>query len=242
MTQLTNALAQKIIKTKRWRAPELKLLGAGVNGRVYNIGGGRAMKLLQGTSQKEYLAMNRLKGTKFVPKVRKGSFYKNTSSKVSAFLMNKLPDDSITLKKFHEKYGAHSDPSEKVKIGNAIKAMHSRGISHGDLHTGNIMVTHTGGKINRMWIIDFGRSVRIPKGASEKNVYAILPKVTGYNRIYGTLYGNKNAPSRPNLKLQPHAVVNKKTIKSKRMIVKKVFKLDPRNKSVYTKSAAFTAI
>lgn len=34
---LTNNLAKNIIKIKKWRTTHLKLLGAGVNGRVYNI-------------------------------------------------------------------------------------------------------------------------------------------------------------------------------------------------------------
>jgi len=240
MVALTNSLAKNIIKLKKWRTTKLHLLGAGVNGRVYNVGT-KALKIAKGTSSKEYLAMMRLKGTKFVPKVKKGSFYKNTSKNVSAFLMNKLPSSAITLKDFHKMYGKTADPTEPSKRASVIQAMHIRGISHGDLHEGNIMVTHKGPKIIRMWVIDFGRSVRIPKGYTENNVYRVLKKVTGYNSVYGKLYGNQSAPSRPNTQLNPNVVINKKK-KSKRLVVKKVLGLTPKNKNIYYKSAAYTAI
>ena len=239
MVYFSNALAKNIIKAKKWRTTKLKLLGAGANGRVYNVGT-KAMKLVKGTSSKEYLAMMRLKGTKFIPKVTKGSFYVNTKKGVSAFLMNKLPSNAITLKKFHEKYGDKADPTEPAKKAYVIQAMHIRGISHGDLHTENIMVTHTGPKITRMWVIDFGRSIRIPKGHTENSVYRVLRKVTGYNSVYGKLYGNKNAPSRPNTQLNPNVVIGKK--KSRRLVVKKVLGLSPSNKNKYYKSAAYTVI
>jgi RIO-like serine/threonine protein kinase len=238
-TPLSNTVAKNIIKAKKWRTTKLKLLGAGANGRVYNVGT-KALKIMKGTSSKEYLAMMRLKGTKFIPKVKKGSFYVNTKKGVSAFLMNKLPDTAITLKKFHDLYGKNADPTEPSKRAYVIQAMHVRGISHGDLHTGNIMVTHTGPKINRMWVIDFGRSIRIPKGYTENNVYRVLKKVTGYNKSYGKLYGNENAPSRPNTQLNPNVVIGKK--KSRRLVVKKVLGLSPSNKNNYYKSAAYTVI
>jgi RIO-like serine/threonine protein kinase len=238
MVYLSDALAKNIIKAQKWKTTKLHLLGAGVNGRVYNVGT-KAMKLMKGTSSKEYLAMLRLRGTKFIPKVKNGSFYTNTSKGVSAFLMNKLPSSAITLKKFHEMYGNKADPTETSKKAYVIKAMHIRGISHGDLHTGNIMVTHTGPKINRMWVIDFGRSIRIPKGHTENSVYRVLRKITGYNSVYGKLYGNKNAPSRPNTQLNPNVVTGKK--RSRRQVVKKVLGLSPSKKNMYYKSAAYTA-
>jgi RIO-like serine/threonine protein kinase len=239
MVALTNALAKKIIKAKKWKTTKLHLLGAGVNGRVYNVGT-NAMKLMKGTSSKEYLAMMRLKGVHFIPKVKKGSFYTNSQKRVSAFLMNKLPSNAITLKKFHDMYGVKADPTEPAKKAYVIQAMHIRGISHGDLHTSNIMVTHVGPKITKMWVIDFGRSIRIPKGHTENSVYRVLRKVTGYASVYGKLYGNKNAPSRPNTQLNPNVILDKKK-RSRRMVVKKVLGLSAKNKNIYYKSAAYTA-
>lgn len=239
MTVLTDKLAQNIIKTKKWKTTKLKLLGAGVNGRVYNVGT-RALKVMKGTSSKEYLALQRLKGVNFVPKVKPGSFYVNTQKKVSAFLMAKLPADAVTLREFHSLYGKGADPTESSKKASVIRAMHRRGISHGDLHDSNIMVTHSGKKITRMWVIDFGRSIRIPKGHTESNVYKVLSKVTGYNKVYGNLFGNQNAPSRPNKQLQPTAAKMLKTAKSRRLVVKKVLGLNTKKPNIYYKSAAYT--
>ena len=234
---LTNKLAKNIIKIKKWKTTHLKLLGAGVNGRVYNVGT-HALKIMKGRSAKEYLAMQRLKGVNFIPKVKKGSFYTNTKKNVSAFLMKKLPSNAVTLREFHRLHG--KDPTEAAKKARVIRAMHIRGISHGDLHDSNIMVTFSGNKITRMWVIDFGRSIRIPKGHTENSVYRVLPKVTGYNSVYGKLFGNKNAPSRPNTQLQTSAAKLLKKSKSRRVIVKKVMGLSPSKPSVYYKSAAYT--
>jgi tRNA A-37 threonylcarbamoyl transferase component Bud32 len=230
---LTKKLAENIIKTKKWRVKKLKLLGAGVNGRVYDVGT-KALKIMKGTSSKEYLALKRLQGSRFTPKVKVGSFFKNTQKGISGFLMNKIPSTAITLNEFHRKY---KDPNETAKMSKAIKAIHSRGVSQGDLHDKNIMVLHSGNTITKIWIIDFGRSIRIPKGMTEKNVYALLTKVKGYNKVYGNLFGNQNAPSRPNYQMRP----NLKTapVKSKRLIVKSALgSRAPR--SVYYKSAAYT--
>ena len=68
----------------------MKLLGAGVNGRVYDVGT-KALKIMTGTSSKEYLALKRLQGSRFTPKVKVGSFFKNTQKGISGFLMNKIP-------------------------------------------------------------------------------------------------------------------------------------------------------
>jgi tRNA A-37 threonylcarbamoyl transferase component Bud32 len=238
MVQLTDSIARNFIKQQKWKVTKLRLLGKGVNGAVYNVGS-RAMKVMKGVSGKEYLAMKRLRGVKFIPKVVLGSYVANKKRKVSAFLMSKLPDTAITLKEFHRQYGTKADPNEPIILGHVITQMHIRGISHGDLHSGNIMVTHTGPKIDRLWIIDFGRSIRIPKGHSEASVYKVLKKISGYNRAYGTLYGKSSEPSRPNTKLQPHAILKK--VKSRRKIVKKVLSLNPKNANIYYKSAAFTA-
>jgi hypothetical protein len=50
-----------------------------------------------------------------------------------------------------------------------------------------------------MWIIDFGRSIRIPHGKTELQSYAGLK--TTHSKTYGMLYGPSVRWSRPNIKL-----------------------------------------
>jgi predicted Ser/Thr protein kinase len=187
----------KILK----KFPKLKLIGKGVNGKVYSISNTKVLKVAKGTSRDEYNALKKLSSVNHVPKVKSGSFFTNKIKNVSGFIMNKLPSNAISLKKFHELYGTKGDPHEKKLLENAVKKIHNRGISHGNLHTGNIIVSHKGSKITKIWIIDFGRSILLPNGKSEKSVYAKLPRVHGYSPSYGKLYGRNNAPSRPNFSM-----------------------------------------
>ena len=47
-----------------------------------------------------------------------------------------------------------------------------RGVSHGNLHDENIIVsTDSAGRITGMWAIDFGRSRSIPQGKTETKMY-----------------------------------------------------------------------
>lgn len=53
-----------------------------------------------------------------------------------------------------------------------IKQIKIRGISHGNLHSGNMLVSITPSGNIKLWIIDFGRSSVIPLGMTERNVFA----------------------------------------------------------------------
>jgi RIO-like serine/threonine protein kinase len=179
----------------------MKLIGRGVNGRVYNIGKSKVLKVSKGVSKMEYSTLMKLRNLSIVPKVKSGSFkVVNRKKKVSSFIMNKLPNRAISLKKYHQMY-KKPNSREKNLIQNAVNKIHNRGISHGDLHSGNILLTHTGSHINKLWIIDFGRSIKLPKGMNEKTAYSKLPRVYGYSPSYGKLYGRNNAPSRPNFSM-----------------------------------------
>jgi len=198
---LRNENAKKIIDSKGWSRNKFKLLGAGVNGRVYNLGP-YAMKMSRDRTNIEYKILKELEHTGVVPKVHNTPYIGQTKI---AFLMNKFPVGSITLKDYKAKFSPSSrDKKLSEIVRDAIQKIHSAGISHGDLHDGNIMVSYdeVTHKIKKLWLFDFGRSIRIPKGQTEASVYNKLPKVTGYSKIYGSLYGRHNFPSRKNYDLQ----------------------------------------
>ena len=56
-----------------------------------------------------------------------------------------------------------------------VEQMSLRGISHGDLHANNIIVTVTPtGRISGMWAIDFGRARLMKAGRTERNTMTSL--------------------------------------------------------------------
>lgn len=70
----------------------------------------------------------------------------------------------------------------RSELSRAIKFMHHHGISHGDLHSGNILVElDSAGKMKKLWVIDFGRAVTIPIHKTEKDVYNTMRKNNMYN-------------------------------------------------------------
>ena len=97
------------------------------------------------------------------------------NKKATVFLMNKVNSGNVmTLHAFLTK----TKPSENTKnrfrrtVVEMIKQIKSKGISHGNLHSGNILVSVTPqGKI-KLWMIDFGRSTVIPLGMTERNVFS----------------------------------------------------------------------
>lgn len=110
-----------------------------------------------------------------------------TTKKATLFLMNKIGDTVMTLTDFMK-----NKPQGLIReiVRDMIKMMHNRGISHGNLHTGNILVSisSTGGV--KFWVIDFGRSVVIPSGMTENNVYKKF-RIGKYTRGIPVYYAPK---------------------------------------------------
>lgn len=171
-----------------------KVLGQGVNGVVFN-NGKMVRKFTESENKSEYNAMKKLANSGYVPKVHE----LNAGKGYTMYSMNRLPPNTVTLHTY-----LTLRPQFKTLARNMLKGivedMHERGISHGDLHDANIMVT-TDSKngIKKMWIIDFGRAVNIPIGKTELYAYAGLKRTNLPN--YGLVYGPSTRYSRPNIKL-----------------------------------------
>ena len=172
-----------------------KIIGAGVNGVAYNKGN-KVIKIAKSNTTSEYNIMKNLRNSGYVPKVY--NFQKGDG--FTAYSMNKLNNPQNFLKYY---INQKNNGVKRQLLGNLesiVKNLHRRGISHGNLHAGaqsggNILVTidPKTGKA-KVWLIDFGKSIRIPTGKTESSVYKGLNKKT--EKGYGTSYGPLN--SRPN--------------------------------------------
>jgi hypothetical protein len=95
--------------------------------------------------------------------------------KATVFLMNKINSGNVmTLHSFFSKMKSNNSLKNRFRrsIFEMIKQIKVRGISHGNLHAGNMLVSITpSGKI-KLWMIDFGRSSIIPIGMTERQVFA----------------------------------------------------------------------
>ena len=100
---------------------------------------------------------------------------KQRNKKATVFLMNKVNSGNVmTLHAFLNKMKPDESAKNRFRrtVIEMIKQIKSKGISHGNLHSGNILVSVTPqGKI-KLWMIDFGRSSVIPIGMTERNVFA----------------------------------------------------------------------
>ena len=166
-----------------WPAP-VKLIGAGANGRVYELENGRILKIIAGPAHQEYKSLNRLQGLRIAPEFKKGNSWAGyidsaTQNKMknlfknarrldifTMFIMGRVGGNAtpITLWKYlsnpvYKNQIKSNTPRIKARLKHLIEMMHSRGVSHGDLHLNNILVTVSpSGYITGMWVIDFGRS------------------------------------------------------------------------------------
>ena len=112
---------------------------------------------------------------------------------LSVYVMNKVGNTSLWS---YVKSGrANNNNKRKIRadILRAIEFMHSHGISHGDLHSGNVLVElDASGRMKKLWVIDFGRYVNIPVGSNEKKVYNTLQK--NYLHQNYNLFNNTRKP------------------------------------------------
>lgn len=173
-------------------------IGGGVNGHVFETNKGNLIKMISGNNPMEYEGLRIMEGSGITPKLKKfngkdfsGKVFKNIRNKnlqnlfkrrvnkLTVFKMNKINANKIMTMYNYAKSKPDFDwKNERKRLLNVI---HSRGLTHGDLHLNNILVSLTKNKPPRFWAIDFGRSVRLPAGVTEKSLFN-----TGY---YGSYYG-----------------------------------------------------
>lgn len=192
-------------------ANNTKLLGAGANGNVYNIGYNRILKHItgrrrhhRGVLESRYQKIAGNEG--LAPKILE-NYNENSTSKGGFFIMQKLPPNTITAHEYDkrlEQFGKSLNGPRQALVAEAFHNLHTLGISHGNAHVGNIMFTIDPNtlKIKKVWIIDFGRSSVIPARKTENNVYAkYLPlKMEGFPGLQST---NNGIPVRANSKMIP---------------------------------------
>ena len=188
--QLAQRIAHNIDPS--WPKP-IKFFGGGANGRVYETNNGRLMKFIYDYAPQEYAALQKLQGTFVVPRFKKGNGHTininenlseelrnemfpnayNNSDTLTVFLMDRVGNaSSTTLRTYISKHPGANRKNIARRVAYLVKEMHLRGVSHGNLHDENIIVsTDSAGRITGMWAIDFGRSRSIPLGKTETKMY-----------------------------------------------------------------------
>ena len=142
-----------------------KILGEGAYGVVFNKGNGTALKIMRSTTNSsEINALRKLNGAGgFFPRVIQVN---RTNPNYTAFTMTKIPSGTVSLRDHLKKHP--SDKTYKPLLRLAVHIMRSKGISHGDLHSINILVLEDGPRTKKLWVIDFGLHVPILPGKTEK--------------------------------------------------------------------------
>jgi tRNA A-37 threonylcarbamoyl transferase component Bud32 len=212
----------KAVKKYRpnWPRPT-KLIGQGGYGKVYNTNNGRVMKITVNNASKEFNMLKHLKSAHYVPHVRNGNFVRlngnnNNVAKIfggyyhpSAFIMNKVGGSSaMTLRNYKREYGNKINANAlNRRLTNALSNLQVRGVSHRNLHGGNIIVSTTpAGKITGLWVIDFGLARHIAKnGYNANNLYTAhhtLKRKTPYTgNALAEKLGKRRTEIHKNLKL-----------------------------------------
>jgi len=186
-----------------WPKP-IKYLGGGVNGRVYHTNDGRLMKFVYSYAPEEYEALQKLQGTFVVPRFKRGnglimSLDKATAKDVKRLMFptaKRLSDDltvfvmgsvggaqGMTLRKYMQTHPTANRANVQKRVEYLISEMSMRGVSHGNLHDENIIVSVSPtGRITGMWAIDFGRAFYRSPGKTERNVFGTKT----FNQMFGT--------------------------------------------------------
>lgn len=185
-SNVPNIVTNIVKKANRtWPRP-VKFLAGGADGKVYETTDPNVLvKIVAGNNPQEYHALEKLQNAKFgnqriVPKFTKGqgkvvnltfperlkvnntlfNAYRHRG-KVTVFLMGRVGNsESTTLSKYLKTFKNKANTGYiKIALPRIMETLAYRGIGHGNLHKGNIMVSfNSEGKIKGMWIIDFGRS------------------------------------------------------------------------------------
>jgi RIO-like serine/threonine protein kinase len=152
------------------------------------------MKFTINNASNEFNMLKRLKNAHYVPQVRNGNFVAlNGNLKVfgptlrgakSAFIMNKV--GGMTFRNYKQMYGNKMNVNAlNRRLTLALSNLRGRGISHGNLSGGNIIVSITpDGKITGAWVIDFGRAKHIPingyNSGNFYNLHRLLGRTTNF--------------------------------------------------------------
>ena len=184
----------KLVKAN-WPLPA-KYIGGGANGRVFETNNGRYMKFVMNKAPQEWRALKKLQGNFRFPRLKNGNhrnvtIARNSNRKrianmfkvewvgngMTIFIMGKVGGGhAMTLKSYFKKYPGANRERVQNRVLSLIDYMHLKGVSHGNLHHENILVTADSmGRLTGMWVIDFGRSRNIPLGKSEQNVFSKIP-------------------------------------------------------------------
>jgi len=169
----------------------VEYLGGGVDGKVYTTSDGRIMKFILGSAPQEYTALRNLQKTGLVPSFRDGNgkvsrlfpdqqnaarkMFGNTSVQMTALIMGRAGGPkSMTLRKYIKTHPSVNKANIAQRLRSAVNTLGLKGITHGNMHDENIIVeVDSNGRIRRMWLIDFGRSSKIPIGQTARNMLAV---------------------------------------------------------------------
>lgn len=183
---IVSKIVEKVNRT--WPQPT-KFLAGGANGKVYETEEpGVLLKIVAGEQPQEFMALQKLQNARYgnqriVPAYKRGQghvlpltflsyqdqqsvnknlFKRNThGGKLTVFLMGRVGNgNAMTLRKYITTFGPSANvPRVQGVLKRLVEEMHYRGIGHGNLHGGNIIVSaNSDGKIKGIWIIDFGRA------------------------------------------------------------------------------------
>lgn len=230
-------------------------IGGGVNGRVFELNNGRYMKIIANNAPQEWKTLLRLQGSHVVPRFNKKNHLtirlrpnhkkevKNMLSmytignKLTVMIMGRVGSgQTMTLSQYYRKFRPKNIKPLQNRVHDLIDEMHVRGVSHGNLHGGNIIVTiNSKGLISGMWVIDFGRSRTFPIGTTESNFYGRFK--LGHHDPVTTITGitGCNVPvyagSRPNTKMSKvlycknYPETREKKMKNRRLSIAENLKL-----------------
>lgn len=208
---------RNFVQRERPNWPKItKFIAGGANGRVYELENGRMLKIIYDAAHQEYNMLNRLKGLRIAPTFKEGDsamvrlsqkdkgimhmiFPGATSPRhvATMFIMGKVGgnQEPMTLWKYltnpkHKRIIQSNKARIQARILHLIEQMHLKGVSHGNLHQGNILVTVSpSGYITGMWVIDFGRSAYFPRGLTERTLFNSFAGMN--NQRLGSVFNNR---------------------------------------------------
>jgi len=228
----------------KWPLP-VKFVGGGADGRVFETNDGRYMKFVMDYAPQEWKALKKLQGNFKFPRIKNGNHlnFKTMTNRVrdhfrallnvnkfgeglTIFIMGQVGGgNAMTLKQYIRKFPDANRMRIQNRVFDLIESMHIRGVSHGNLHSENILVTADSvGRLTGMWAIDFGRSKNIPLGKTEREHYNKLPvnqqfwTPTAFNSNKGAEIPVRNA-SRANVHMA-NIHYGKKFIRPRENIIK----------------------
>lgn len=209
-----------IIKRVRpnWPNPT-RFIGRGSFGLVYNTNNNRVMKIAHGNASNEFRILRDMQGLHSVPRARNKNlviFGENNSKALkslikgygkgpaTAFIMNKVGGSSgMTLKNYMNKYPNANMNRVSSRLVNIVKNLGTKGFSHGNLHSENIIVTADSlGRITGMWLIDFGMAKKLAqRQVNELSPFQLQNMLSKQIPMFGPKVMRRRANIAENLKL-----------------------------------------